>query len=111
MEKKRHQSFEYSQRQNRGGAWQKPVPRDTGGGAGVGGARWNRPSSSQQLPLPHLGGASYSPDLGRKGADPLGRKSQCIVGSPGAAESNLNESGAPLRTRVELLSLGSGLAC
>lgn len=28
------------------------------------------------------------------------------MGSPGAAESNLNESGALLRTRVELLALG-----
>lgn len=60
--------------------------------------------------LPHLGGAFSMPDLGRKGAGALGRKSRCIVGSPVAAESNLNESGALLRTRVVLLALGSGPA-
>lgn len=106
-------SLVYALSQNRLGLGRQRREPETQG-AGLegrgrrGGVRWNRPSTSWPLPDTHQGGASSSLDLGRKGAGPLGRKLRCIVGSPGASESNLNESGAPLRGRVRLPALGSG---
>ncbi|KAL0624230.1 hypothetical protein AAY473_007947 [Plecturocebus cupreus] len=51
----------------------------------------------------------FTSDLGKKGAGPWGRKLRCIVGSPGAVQLILNESGAPPLTFPGLERLEFGL--